>query len=46
VLFEISETERTDAGRRFIAAEAGVAVNALMRGRTALADGDVLGGWM
>jgi hypothetical protein len=42
----ISETNRTDAESIFIAAEARVAVHAGVHGRTALADGDILGGWM
>jgi len=46
VLVDIGETERIDAESRFIAAEANVAIKALMSGRQAMADGDVLAGWM
>lgn len=46
ILVQISETERADAESKFIAAEARVAVHATTHGRTALANGDILGGWM
>ena len=46
VLNEISETERTDATSRFLAAEATIAVDALMSGRQAVVDSEALSGWM
>jgi hypothetical protein len=46
ILVQISETQRTDAESKFIAAEAGVGAHALTHGRAALADGDIIGGWM